>query len=514
MQTDSDVLIIGSGFGGCITACVLAKIGYRVCVVDKAEHPRFAIGESSTPLADRTLKRIAKRYDLAWLMPLTAYGSAQDIASEVTVGLKRGFSYFRHSKGKPYHPSADRSTELLVAASTHDSISDTHWLRSTVDQYIAQHTSDTNSNVRLIENFEIDRVEQSGHWVVAGKQRCRSDNANTSQTMELTSRFIIDASGGGSVLADHTNLQDITDQLTTNTSAVFGHFRGLQNWNDVYQQLGGDTSEHPYRSDCAAVHHLIDEGWLWQLGFDNGVTSCGIVLNQMQPRPNAGVIQNTMSFWQNTLSQYPALGRQFSDAELVVSKSLLFKARLQYLRTPAAGAGWLGLPTSVGFIDPLHSTGIAHTLSAVEKIGELFSACHPTASVPSPENLTAYSSQLETEIRWIDQLVAMAYAACFDFSLFTAATMTYFIVVTSAERDESHGFLATDNTELVKCVRAVSSRVFDLRRKHTSDGVSQTEIASAIDWIRDQVAPFNQAGLMDPAKGNLYHHTAPPDKTI
>ena len=504
METDWDILIIGSGFGGCISASVLAKIGYRVCVVDKAEHPRFAIGESSTPLADRTLQRIAKRYELDWLMPLTAYGPAQSIGEEVTVGLKRGFSYFRHSKGREYEPTADRSTELLVAASTDDSISDTHWLRSTVDHYVARHFIDSDAKVFLIENFDIQRIERNVRWIVTGKQG--------TDARAITCRFVIDASGGDMVLADQTGQHDVTDQLRTHTGAVFGHFRGLQNWNDLYAELGGDTREHPYQSDHAAVHHLIDEGWLWQLGFDNGVASCGLVLNHLNPELSVDL--QSMSVWQSILRQYPSLERQFAEAELITPERLVFKERLQYLRTPAAGTNWLGLPTSIGFVDPLHSTGIAHTLSAVEKIGEMFSACEDVSQLPSHPRLAAYSSQLEMEIRWIDQLVSMAYAASFDFSLFTAATMTYFVVVTNAERDEDDGFFAVGNVQLADCVRAISHRIFDLRRRHTAGGVSTAEIASAIDWIRDRIAPFNQAGLMDSTKQNLYRHTAPADKTI
>ena len=199
---------------------------------------------------------------------------------------------------------------------------------------------------------------------------------------------------------------------------------------------------------------------------------------------------------------------------MVAPNRLVFKERLQYLRTPAAGEGWLGLPTSIGFVDPLHSTGIAHTLSAVEKIGELFSACYASGTLPSEESLAAYSMRLDKEIRWIDQLVAMAYAASFDFSLFTAATMTYFVVVTNAERDEKDGFMAAGNVELAECVDAITSRIFDLRKQHSSSPVSPAEIASSIDWVRDQIAPFNQVGLMDPSKENLYCHTAPTDKTI
>ena len=34
----------------------------------------------------------------------------------------------------------------------------------------------------------------------------------------------------------------------------------------------------PYPDDWAAVHHIIDEGWMYSLRFDDGVTSAGFVL--------------------------------------------------------------------------------------------------------------------------------------------------------------------------------------------------------------------------------------------
>ena len=50
-----DVLVVGSGFGGSLMAMVLAKLGFRSLVVERGNHPRFALGESSTPLANLVL---------------------------------------------------------------------------------------------------------------------------------------------------------------------------------------------------------------------------------------------------------------------------------------------------------------------------------------------------------------------------------------------------------------------------------------------------------------------------
>src|SRR4051812_50204736 len=59
------IAIVGSGFAGSILARILAIQGHRVQLLDRQRHPRFALGESSTPLAAICLERLAARYGLA-----------------------------------------------------------------------------------------------------------------------------------------------------------------------------------------------------------------------------------------------------------------------------------------------------------------------------------------------------------------------------------------------------------------------------------------------------------------
>ena len=49
---DADVAIVGSGFAGSLTALALRRQGRSVVLLERGRHPRFAIGESSTPLAN------------------------------------------------------------------------------------------------------------------------------------------------------------------------------------------------------------------------------------------------------------------------------------------------------------------------------------------------------------------------------------------------------------------------------------------------------------------------------
>jgi FADH2 O2-dependent halogenase len=55
----SEVAVVGSGFAGSLMARVLATLGYDVVLLERGTHPRFAIGESSTPLANLSLERLS-----------------------------------------------------------------------------------------------------------------------------------------------------------------------------------------------------------------------------------------------------------------------------------------------------------------------------------------------------------------------------------------------------------------------------------------------------------------------
>jgi len=70
-----DLAIVGSGFGGSILAMVARRLGLRVALLERGRHPRFAIGESSSPLAGILIEQLADRYDLPRLKPLAAFGA-------------------------------------------------------------------------------------------------------------------------------------------------------------------------------------------------------------------------------------------------------------------------------------------------------------------------------------------------------------------------------------------------------------------------------------------------------
>src|SRR4051794_41925442 len=95
------IAIVGSGFAGSILARILQVQGHRVLLLDRHRHPRFALGESSTPLAAICLERLAARYGLDDLHALAAWGRWRGKTPHPPRGVKRGLACSRPPPGGP-----------------------------------------------------------------------------------------------------------------------------------------------------------------------------------------------------------------------------------------------------------------------------------------------------------------------------------------------------------------------------------------------------------------------------
>lgn len=509
---ECDFLIAGAGFGGSLTALVLHRLGYRVVLFDSGSHPRFSIGESSTPLADACLRELCLRYDLNGLTPLTTYGSARRELPHLVVGLKRGFSYFRQQSGFDFGAGKSGIVEqMLVMAAPSNELSDTHWLRSSVDSYFAGEVR--RAGITLLECTTIDQMVVCAPWQI----RLVDKSANKRQ---VNAKFLIDASGRAAVFASQLRPKKMANEAVTNSlgllthsRAIYGHFRGVQTWESMLQQAQVATTMHPFACDHAALHHLIDNGWMWQLRFDNDITSVGFAID---PRYYADLeALPAQEQFVELLHRYPSLHEQMARASCVAPEGgIRATGRMQYLELPAAGELWACLPSAVGFVDPLHSTGIAHTLYSIRALTNIF-AGQPldTASLAAP--LENYAQRLEHELRFIDALVYLAYATLHDFDCFVASCMLYFVAATYAEAlgvvekpvtFESAAFLNANSIEFQRIIQ----QSLELLAECQCGSVPWTEYPQAIErWTR----PFNFVGLFNPTLNNMYAGTAAPNKS-
>ncbi len=262
MNEHHDIAIIGSGFSGSILAWILASQSRSVALIDPVSHPRFAIGESSTPIADLLLRRLGEQYGLAALQQLSTYGSWQTHHPQLACGRKRGFSYYVHDGKNEFCDTPDHQRSLLVAASASNDLADTHWYRRDVDQFLFQQAVE--SGAKSFAGHSVNRIQPAA-----------VNRLTLSSGQQITADWVIDASGRAGVTASLLNGKDLLDLLATNTGSVFGHYRGVASWREILSGTGGDCDQDPFDTDDAAQHHLYPGGWLWVLRFNNGITSVG-----------------------------------------------------------------------------------------------------------------------------------------------------------------------------------------------------------------------------------------------
>jgi FADH2 O2-dependent halogenase len=486
------VAIVGSGFAGSLLARVLAVQGYDVALLERGMHPRFAIGESTTPLANLSLERLAARYGLADCHALAAHGRWLERYADLRRGLKRGFTFYRHHPGVPFADRGLDSERLLVAASPHDGVADTHWLRADVDHHFVREAIAAGVDYR--DGVDLARAELGeGRAVLTGSWR--------GTPLTLTAGFVVDASGPAGFLARQLALPSALERTSTRSALLFGHFDGVRTMDTLEPNL----PDGPYPDDWAAVHHLIDEGWMYSLRFDDGVTSAGFLLTPEGAGSLGATTGCEARVWSTLLERYPTIGRAFGGANEL--RPLRFVPRVQHRLPVGAGTRWALLPHAYAFVDPLYSTGIAWSLRAVERLGLAFEAVAAGARVPAPSALARYEAAMSAEADQIDRLVAGAYAAMARFDLFAAHAMLYFATVSFAEVGQRlvprpaaawDGFLGVGDPVLEPLAGEA------LRRLRMLDVESTREREAFACWLAGSIAPRNVAGLADPTRNNLY----------
>src|SRR6185312_2046989 len=99
-------------------------------------------------------------------------------------------------------------------------------------------------------------------------------------------------------------------------------------------------------------------------------TSVGFVVDNEKNDYDA---LSTGDIWKGLLQKYPAVKNILNDSELHFTPGKIIRSRrLQRKMKTCFGEGWVVLPHTAGFVDPLFSTGIAHTLSGIEKLADIF----------------------------------------------------------------------------------------------------------------------------------------------
>ena len=481
-----DVAIVGSGFAGSLVALALRRTGKSVVLLERGRHPRFAIGESSTPLANLLLEELCDRYGLDQVRPLSKWGTWQRRHPAVAGGLKRGFSFFHHAGDDLFRDEPDHRRQLLVAASPHDGIADTHWYRAHVDHFLVQEA--VRAGVEYVDQVELTATPSSDDRAVLEAHRL-------GESCRLEPRFVVDASGPRGFLHRAFGLGERATTWLPPTQALFTHFTDVERWDRTVEVDA--TAAPPFPVDDAALHHVFPGGWIWVLRFNNGITSAGAALTDAAA---AEIDIGTEGAWERLLTRLPSVARQFRAAR--PTRPFVHSPRLAFRTAVVNGPNWALLPSAAGVIDPLLSTGFPLTLLGIQRLVRLLESDRwDTATFA--DGLADYAARTQRELDATEQLVGALYASMHDFELFKRLTLLYFAAASFSEttrrlglREQAKGFLMCDDPVFGPETRACTGAAFS-----PPGGCARQALLDRIDRA---IEPFDVAGLGDRGRRDWY----------
>ncbi|MEO6804003.1 MAG: FAD-dependent oxidoreductase [Granulicella sp.] len=478
-----DLAIVGSGFAGSILAMIARRLGHSVVLIERGTHPRMVIGESSTPLSNLLLEELATRYDLPALLPFTKWGSWQQQYPEVACGLKRGFSFFHHKLDAPDTIRIDQ--QMLVAASPHNAIADTHWYRADFDHYLVCEAQ--RLGVTYYDEVNLHRILDAGtHVELCGERRL--------QPVHFHAQFVVDATGPRGCLHHLLNLSEAPLPHMPATQALYSHFRGVTRLDEI---APFDKEEPPYPVDDAAVHHVFDGGWIWVLRFNNGITSAGVVATKTADR-HLNLIEKA-SAWQRLQDRIPALREQFVTATL--EQPFSYIPSLGFRSAAIHGERWALLPSCAGFVDPLLSSGFPLVLLGVSRMANILERHWKQPSFTS--ELQSYATATDGELLSTDRLIGALYATMDNFDAFRAVSLLYFAAASYSESVRRLGkphlaqaFLLHTHPRFGPSIEALCNQA--------AVGISKEDTAIFVQQVHTAIEPFDVAGLCASPRNHWY----------
>jgi flavin-dependent dehydrogenase len=303
----ADVLVIGAGPAGSISAALLARRGFSVLVLERQQFPRFSIGESL----------------LACSMELLAEAGMLEAVMARGFQFKNGAAFDREGQYSEFN-FADKSSPGHCFTFQVP--------RADFDATLAAEAQRQGATLRF--EVEITAVDFSGE-----RPRVTSRTADGSVEVHEP-RFVLDASGFGRVLPKLLGLE--RPSTFPPRAAIFTHVRD--------QSISGSFDRQKIR---VGIHPADHEVWSWLIPFSNGHASVGVVASIEQHRARTGTPEE--QFWQ-ALRAEPRLHELLARAETVrpVGEIIGYAATVTRLH----GRHFALLGNAAEFLDPVFSSGV------------------------------------------------------------------------------------------------------------------------------------------------------------
>jgi FADH2-dependent halogenase len=359
-KTHYDVVVIGGGPSGAITAAALAQKNHSVLVLEKENFPRFHIGESLLP------------YNAGLLGKLGLFEQLE----QGDFVLKRGAEFtgvggnFHRVDFTAQGPGRKEYTFQVE--------------RAEFDRLLLNTAIDAGAEIvegATVSDLLFDGERMNGVTFVKDGMTC-----------EVRSNFVVDASGRVGKIANHLKLRKMNPRLQM--VAVYKHFSNL------------DESKNPgVEGDIQIGNH--EEGWVWAIPIHRDVISIGAVTTK-------AIFQKTTpeELFERHHVIVPRIRQRLEGAKPIGGVTV--ESDFCYHSERVAGPGYFMVGDSGAFVDPIFSAGVYLGMVSGAKAAEAI--CKILAGEePEEAAYTYYENYYKTGYDCYYRLIYAFYESDFNF---------------------------------------------------------------------------------------------------
>jgi flavin-dependent dehydrogenase len=315
-----DILVIGAGPSGTVSASILNKKGYKVKIVEKQLFPRFVIGESLLP---RCMDNLDKA---GFIEVINEAGFQKKFGAKFLDGVKETSDFdfsVQFTKGWTWTWQVQRAK---------------------FDQLLAQEVEKRGVEVEYESAVTAVKFADDGSSI---STITRKDGS----TYTIDAKFIVDGSGYGRVLPRLLELDKPSD-FPARTS-LFCH---------VKPKMVFDEKE----KNQILIIVYTNAIWAWVIPFADGTSSIGVVGDIEGINRFEGSQEQRMRQW---IQEVPSFKERFTDCELIFEP----KTITGYASAVSKhfGNNFVLTGNSAEFIDPVFSSGVTFATESGALAAEL-----------------------------------------------------------------------------------------------------------------------------------------------
>lgn len=373
VQEAYDVIVIGGGPAGASTAALVAEYGHSVLVLERAQLPRFHVGESLIPETYWPLKR------LGLIDRLKESGFPKKYSVQfVSDGVKESAPFYFEM----YNPHESSMTWQVE--------------RGQFDQMLLDRARELGASVHTSAQvtdviFEDDK---------AVGVRCRLLNEDGGRTeRQIRSKIVVDATGQSAFIASRWGRRDPDPLLKKGTIWTY--------WKGAHRDEGIDEGA------TLIMQTPNKKSWFWYIPLQDDVVSIGCTgsMSYMFGKENG----DAETVYQRELERCPAMQKRLQNATRCTD---YFTTKdFSYYSDRGAGNGWLLVGDAFGFIDPVYSSGVFLALKGGEFAADAIHDALERGDCSGPR-LGQWQPLYKQGIENFRKLVYAFYAEDFSFGTF------------------------------------------------------------------------------------------------